>query len=31
MGKFRFYAKDKNGENGIEIVYRGFGKFLVHY
>ncbi len=31
MAKFRFCAKDKNGENGIEIVYSGSGKFLVHY
>ena len=32
MEKFRFYAKDKNGEIGIEIVHSGCAKkFLVHY
>lgn len=32
MEKFRFYAKDKNGEIGIEIVHSGYAKkFLVHY
>lgn len=32
MEKFRFYAKERNGEIGIEIVHSGCAKkFLVHY